>query len=117
MASHSHEVSLPGEFQIAVGFAIFRASTVPPGLPVYLIHVMYPWPHGPFQPRDIDAAADRVKSRLPPRLKFRKEWIESIPEGRLISTDISSHAGINFEEPELVIDTIRKVVVESREAK
>ena len=100
---------------LAATLAQVRESTVPPGIPVYLIHVMYPWPHGPFQSRDIDAAADRVRSRLPLRLKFHKEWIESIPEGRLIITDISSHAGINFEEPELVIDTIRKVVVESRE--
>jgi len=94
-----------------------RASTVPAGIPVYLIHVMYPWPHGPFQSRDIDAGADRVMSRLPLRLKFHKEWIESIPGGRLITTEISSHAGINFEEPELVIDTIRKAVAESRDAR
>jgi pimeloyl-ACP methyl ester carboxylesterase len=100
---------------ISTTLAQVRESTVPPGIPVYLIHVMYPWPHGPFHSRDIDAAEDRVRSRLPLRLKFHKEWIESIPEGRLINTDISSHAGINFEQPELVIDTIRKVVVEIRE--
>jgi pimeloyl-ACP methyl ester carboxylesterase len=91
-----------------------RESIIPPGIPVYLIHVMYPWPRGPFPSRDIDATADRVISRLPLRLKFHKEWIESVPGGRLIRTDISSHAGINFEEPELVIDTIRKAVVTIR---
>jgi len=100
---------------IATTLTQVRESTVPPGIPVYLIHVMYPWPHGPFQSRDIDTAADRVKSRLPLRLKFHKEWIESIPEGRLINTDISSHAGINFEEPDLVVNAIRKTVVEIQE--
>lgn len=100
---------------LATTLAQVRESTIPPGIPVYLIHVMYPWPHGPFQSRDIEAAADRVRSRLPHRLKFHKEWIESIPGGRMINTDISSHAGINFEEPELVIDTIRKAVLEIQE--
>jgi pimeloyl-ACP methyl ester carboxylesterase len=92
-----------------------REGVVPPGIPVYLIHVVQSWPHGPFPSRDIDAMRDRVISRASLRLKFHKEWIESIPEGRLINTDISSHGGINFEEPELVVDTIRKVVVEIRE--
>jgi pimeloyl-ACP methyl ester carboxylesterase len=91
-----------------------RESVVPPGIPVFLIHVMHPWPHGPFPSRDIDEMAARVMSRVPLRLKFHKEWIESIPGGRMIITDISSHGGINFEEPELVIDTIRNVVVEIR---
>jgi pimeloyl-ACP methyl ester carboxylesterase len=92
-----------------------RESVIPPAIPVSLIHVMYPWPHGPFQSGDIDAMAARVKSRLPLRLKFHKDWIESIPEGRLIDTDVSSHAGINFEEPELVVNAIRKTVVDIQE--
>ena len=87
-----------------------RESIVPPGIPVYLIHVMQPWTHGPFQSKDIDEMAARVASRVPLRLKFHKEWVERIPTGRLITTDISSHAGINLEEPELVIDAIRKAV-------
>jgi pimeloyl-ACP methyl ester carboxylesterase len=87
-----------------------RESIVPPGIPVYLIHVMKPWPHGPFQSAEIDAMAAHVMSRVPLRLKFHKEWLERIPGGRLITTEISSHAGINFEEPELVIDAIRVVV-------
>jgi pimeloyl-ACP methyl ester carboxylesterase len=87
-----------------------RESIVPPGIPVYLIHVMKPWPHGPFQSGDVDAMAARVMSRVPLRLTFHKEWLEKIPESRLITTEISSHAGINFEEPELIIGTIREVV-------
>jgi hypothetical protein len=54
--------------------------------------------------------AARRASRLQLRLKFHKEWVEGIPGGRLIITDNSSHGGINFEEPELVIDTIRKAM-------
>jgi pimeloyl-ACP methyl ester carboxylesterase len=99
---------------VSVTFGQLRDSVVPPGIPVSLIHVIKSWPHGPFPSRDIDAMAAGVISRSPLRLKFHREWVESIPGGRLISTDISSHAGINFEEPELVIDTIRKVVAEIR---
>jgi pimeloyl-ACP methyl ester carboxylesterase len=93
-----------------ITFTQARESTVPSGIPVYLIHVSQPWPHGPFASKDIDAMAAGVESRLHLRLQFHKEWVESIPGGRLIITDVSSHGGINFEEPELVVETIRKVV-------
>jgi pimeloyl-ACP methyl ester carboxylesterase len=92
-----------------------RESIVPPGIPVSLIHVMTSWPHGPFQSRDIDAMAAGMMSRAPLRLKFHREWVESIPGGRLLTTEISSHGGINFEEPELVVNTIRKAVIEIQE--
>ena len=87
-----------------------RESTMPPGIPVYLIHVIKSWPHGPFPSKDIDSMAARLVSRVPLRLKFHQEWLERIPGGRLIITDISSHGGINFEEPELVIDAIHEAV-------
>jgi len=46
-------------------------------------------------------------------LKFHKEWVEQFPKGRLIITENSGH-GIPFEEPELVIKTIREVVNATR---
>jgi len=95
---------------LAMALSQVRESTLPSGIPVFLIHVMQPWPHGPYPSREIDEAAARVMSRVPLRLKFHKEWLEGIPGGQLVSTEISSHAGINFEEPELVIDAIRKAV-------
>jgi pimeloyl-ACP methyl ester carboxylesterase len=49
----------------------------------------------------------------PAKLKFHREWVERIPGGRLIITENSGH-GIPFEEPELVIKTIREVVNRTR---
>ena len=81
---------------------------------MYLIHVAQPWPHGPFPSKYVDEMAARVQSRLHLELQFHKEWLESIPAGRLIITDVSSHTGINFEEPDLVVETIRKAVDASK---
>jgi pimeloyl-ACP methyl ester carboxylesterase len=46
-------------------------------------------------------------------LKFHKAWVEKIPGGQLIITENSGH-GIPFEEPELVINTIREAVNRAR---
>jgi hypothetical protein len=46
-------------------------------------------------------------------LKFHREWLEKIPHSRHVITHDSSH-GVPFEEPELVIKTIREVVDEAR---
>ncbi|HKQ39664.1 MAG TPA: hypothetical protein VJ063_16425, partial [Verrucomicrobiae bacterium] len=45
----------------------------------------------------------------PAKLKFHTEWVERFPEGQLITTENSGH-GIPFEEPNLVIHTIRELV-------
>jgi pimeloyl-ACP methyl ester carboxylesterase len=87
-----------------------RESKVPPNIPVYLIHVMYPWVQGPFRSREMDDVIARNQSRVPMRLQFHKEWLEGIPGGKLVNTNVSSHGGINFEEPALVINTIRQAV-------
>ncbi len=87
-----------------------RESKVPPNIPVFLIHVMRPWPHGPFNSKDLEEIEAREAPRVPLRLKFHKEWVEQIPGGQLVITENSSHGGINFEEPELVINTIRQVI-------
>jgi hypothetical protein len=45
----------------------------------------------------------------PAKLQFHKSWVESMPQGQLVITERSGH-GIPWEEPELIIDVIRKVV-------
>jgi pimeloyl-ACP methyl ester carboxylesterase len=46
-------------------------------------------------------------------LKFHQEWIDKISTGRHLITENSGH-GIPFEEPELVVRTIREVVEKAR---
>jgi len=81
-------------------------SRVPPNIPVFLIHVMYPWLRHPFPSKALDEMEKTQAPRVEARLKFHKEWVDQIPGARLIITEKSSHSGINFEEPELVVRTI-----------
>jgi len=81
-------------------------SRVPPNIPVFLIHVMYPWPRHPFPSKVFEEMEKTQAPRVEARLKFHKEWVDQIPGARLIITEKSSHSGINFEEPELVVRTI-----------
>jgi hypothetical protein len=74
----------------------------------------------------VDAAGPKLRMliagsgspmRAPLRLKFHKECVEKIPGGQLIITDNSFHGTINFEEPELVIRTIRQAIEKARALK
>jgi hypothetical protein len=98
----------------AATLAQARESRIPPNIPVYLIHVMRPWPHGPFNSKVLDEIGAREAPRVPLRLKFHKEWVERIRGGHLVITENSSHGGINFEEPGLVINTIRLAIDSAR---
>jgi pimeloyl-ACP methyl ester carboxylesterase len=99
---------------IAETLAQANASSVPSNIPVSMIHVMWPWPHGPFSVSGMEDSVKAYLPRIPLRLKFHKEWIENLPGGNLIITENSSHGGINLEEPELVVRTIRDVVEKAR---
>jgi pimeloyl-ACP methyl ester carboxylesterase len=81
-------------------------SHIPPGVPVFLISAM-----GPRVLPDSISAEDReeMKIILPVKLKFYREWLDKIPNSRLIVTENSGH-GVPFEEPELVIQVIRDAV-------
>jgi len=87
-----------------------QESAVPPGIPVFLIHVMHPWGPAPFPSKDRDEIVRSNAARNEARFKFHKEWIERIPGAQLIVTEKSSHGVINFEEPDLVVRTIRQTV-------
>jgi pimeloyl-ACP methyl ester carboxylesterase len=85
-------------------------SAVPPNIPVFLIDVMYPWGPTPFPSKDRDEIQKAWNSRVQARFRFHKEWVENIPRAELIVTENSSHGLINFEEPELVVRTIRQAL-------
>jgi len=52
--------------------------------------------------------------RIERRLNGYKEWLQKVPEGKLLVTDKSGH-DIPNDEPELVIDAIRKVIASAKE--
>jgi pimeloyl-ACP methyl ester carboxylesterase len=85
-------------------------SHVPPGIPVVLITAM-----GPRVLPDFVTEKDRqeLKTIRPVWLKLHQEWIDKISTGRHLITENSGH-GIPFEEPELVVRTIREVVEKAR---
>ena len=85
-------------------------SLVPPNVPVFLIHVMFPWGRHPFPSKDLDEIQKTQMPRVAVRLKFHKEWVDQVPGAKLIITEKSSHGGINFEEPELVVRTIVEAI-------
>ena len=101
----------------AATLAQAHESAVPPNIPVFLVHVMYPWGRHPFPSKVLDDIQSTQMPRVAAGLKFHKEWVESIPGAQLIITENSSHGGINFEEPELVVRTIREAVEKARTMK
>ena len=76
-----------------------RSAKVPPGIPVTLMTAMQD-PEMPLEVRRVWA-------------EKHKEWIETIPGGRLIVAEKSRHP-IQLDEPQLVIDAIRLVVEQAR---
>jgi pimeloyl-ACP methyl ester carboxylesterase len=96
--------------EIQASLAEAHESRVPPGVPVVLITAM-----GPRVFPDFITEKDRqeLKTIRPVWLKFHQEWIDKISTGRHLVTENSGH-GIPFEEPELVVRTIREVVEQAR---
>ncbi|HEX4122555.1 MAG TPA: alpha/beta hydrolase [Verrucomicrobiae bacterium] len=80
-------------------------SRVPEGIPVVLVTAMGPRVLPAFMP---EKEREEMKLVRPAWLKFHQEWVEKLPKGRHIITEKSGH-GIPFEEPDLVIKTIREV--------
>jgi hypothetical protein len=76
-----------------------------------------PVPHVRFERRLPSFATEKQKEEMtktiqPMFLKFHDEWIATIANSQHIVTKDSGH-GIPFEEPELVINSIRQVVEQS----
>lgn len=85
-------------------------SRVPAGVPVVLITGMRP----PTLPGEVtQKEREEINVLRPMWLKFHNEWVEKIPNAQHIVTTNSGHA-ILFEEPELVIKTIREMVNRGR---
>jgi pimeloyl-ACP methyl ester carboxylesterase len=98
-------------------FAQAQENPMPTNVPVFLITGMGPRVIPGFVTKELREEVQKdQKIFYPAKLKFHKEWVEKIPGGQLVITENSGH-GIPFEEPELVIKTIREVVNRTHLAK
>lgn len=92
----------------AATYAQARENPIPGHVPVFLIHAAGPRIL-PFRSNELDE--HRMQwIRGPAKLKFHKEWVDKVPGAQLIVTENSDGPMILFEEPELVIRTIRQVI-------
>ena len=91
-------------------FTQARASRIPAGIPLALICGMGPIEIPSFLPVDLKAELRKDQQTFyPAKLRFHQEWTDQIPDAKLIITKNSGH-GIPFEEPELIVNTIRQMV-------
>lgn len=95
---------------IQASLAEAHESRVPPGVPVILITAMGPRVLPSFV---TEKQKEDGKAIRPMWLKFHNEWISRIPNSQHLITENSGH-GIPFEEPELVIHSIREMVEQCR---
>jgi pimeloyl-ACP methyl ester carboxylesterase len=87
-----------------------RDHPVPTNIPVFLITGLGPREIPSFLTKEFKAEVQEDQDVLyKAKLKFHKEWVEKFPKGQLIMTQNSGH-GVPFEEPELVVKTIREAV-------
>lgn len=87
-------------------------SRVPTGIPIIMITAMKmpEFPGSATQEQIEDAKALRQAW-----LKFHQQWLDQFPKGKHIVTENSIHV-VPFEEPDLVIRSIREVVEQVQRA-
>jgi len=81
-------------------------SAVPPGIPVVLITAMGPRVFPDFVTQQQKEDFQTLK---PMWLQFHSEWLTKLPNGKHLVTEDSGHM-VPFEQPELIISEIRKMV-------
>ena len=97
-------------------FAQAQANPLPKNIPVLLITGMGPREHPGFLPKNLKEEVSKDQTTFyPAKLKYHREWVEKNSGGQLIVSENSGH-GIPFEEPELVIKTIRETVNRTRQS-
>ncbi len=97
----------------AATYAQARENPIPNDVSVFLIHAAGPR-IPPFRSKELEE--HRVQSiRGPARLKFHEEWVDKVPGAHLIVTENSDGPMILFEEPELVIRTIREAIEKTKD--
>lgn len=102
--------SLPELTALPATIAQAESSVIPPGIPVTLIDAV-----GvrdvPFTTAAVRASRAKQWPAVEAESRAYREWVAGIPGARLIPTAQSGH-NVPQEQPELVIETIRQVVME-----
>jgi pimeloyl-ACP methyl ester carboxylesterase len=91
-----------------------RASRVPRGIPLHLIDAVSPL-DVPFATAAVRGMRRNNRPEIEADSLEYKRWLDRIPGGRLIVTNRSGH-NIPIEQPDLVVETIRRAVLESKRA-
>jgi len=91
-------------------FAEAKEHPVPTNMPVCLISGQGPRAIPGFVSPELKEELKKDQSVFyPAKLRFHEEWVQQFSHGRLIVTRNSGH-GVPFEEPELVVKTIREII-------
>jgi pimeloyl-ACP methyl ester carboxylesterase len=107
--SHTTNQVKKADQDILASLAEAHESAVPPGIPVVLITALGPRVFPDFV---TDEEKQKLKTLRPMWLKFHDEWLEKLPNARHILTQDSGHM-VPFEQPELIVGEIRKMVAET----
>jgi pimeloyl-ACP methyl ester carboxylesterase len=83
-------------------------SRVPENMPVMLITAMGPRPFPNIMTEKDRRYFDELRKIW---LQSHTDWVEKLPKGRHIITMDSSH-GVPYEQPELIVQTIREMVAQ-----
>ena len=95
-------------------FTQARANPIPTNMPLFLISGQGPRVVPGFLTKELREELLKDQAVFyPAKLKFHQAWVDKCSGGQLIITEKSGH-GIPFEEPELVVKTIREVVNRAR---
>jgi pimeloyl-ACP methyl ester carboxylesterase len=96
--------------EIQASLAEAHESAVPPGIPVVLITAMGPRVLPSFA---TEQQKKDFRELRPMWSKFHDEWVAKLPNGKHLITQDSGHM-VPFEQPQLIVDEIRKMVSQSR---
>jgi pimeloyl-ACP methyl ester carboxylesterase len=85
-----------------------------PNVPIFLISGQGPKVIPSFVSDELRREVLKDQKELyPAKLRIYEEWLRQFPNSRLIATPNSGH-GIPYEEPELIIQSIRKMITNKR---
>jgi pimeloyl-ACP methyl ester carboxylesterase len=89
-----------------------RVSRVPAGVPVFLVRAEGT-PEVPFASETIRETRRARRFQIAAESREHKAWIDAVAGGRYIVTRESGH-NVPIEQPDLVVDTIRRAVANAR---
>jgi pimeloyl-ACP methyl ester carboxylesterase len=90
-----------------------RRSRIPPGVPLVLIDAVSQR-EVPFATSPIRELLAKNRPDIDAESRAYKTWLDTIPGARLVITQDSGH-NVPIEQPQLVVETIREIVLAARD--